>query len=82
MSCYLLSVNLLCNLWFLSLNKSFFVYGYVMLCNSVHSSVTTWFLCVYVHSGLYPDAIFPCFVLASGALQEARGLIVEFIVSL
>ena len=28
------------------LDRMFFVHGYVMLCNSVCTSVTTWFLCI------------------------------------
>ena len=41
-------LHLLCNLWFLGcirVSLCLIMYDYVMLCNSVCSSVTTWFLC-------------------------------------
>ena len=52
------------------------------LCDNLVSLCSTY---VYVHSGLVPDVMFQCFVLVSfvpvcGDLQEACGLIVEFIV--
>ena len=39
--------HLLDNLWFLLLYERFFVHDYVMLYNSVCTSVATWFLCAY-----------------------------------
>ena len=50
------------------LDRMFFVHGYVMLCNSVCTSVTSYlvslyFVCVYVHGDLVPDVIALCFVL-------------------